>query len=231
MGNLTEIIVANMALSRIGISRSITTDGTGLLVNATNASLELTACTFWFSRCRDRVLADFPWTFARKYTTLTLADDGTGEVWVDEWDNAYTYPSDCLHIRRFVTGAGAGTSHGADDVQYGPLSESLDTAWPYVVRQHAGVQVILTDVAEADAKIEYTARVTDQTLWTEQYGSVLAWLLAAEIAMPLSVSGDRRDTALRYYDYELRLARANSANEERQHREPDGPFIRARGGA
>lgn len=228
---LTETVIANEALMRIGISRQITSVGAGTLVLSTDTTTEKSVCEFWFPRCRDRLLQEFPWTFARKYATLVLSDDGTDEVWIDEWENAYVYPTDCLRIRRFVTGASSGyygTGWGFDsDTRLG-LHEY---AVRYVVRQHAGAKVIMTDVETTEAKLEYTAQVTDAGLLTEQFGSALAWLMATEIATPLSVNDEIRQAAMQGYLFEIGMAQANSANEEEPRDEPDGVFLRSRGGS
>ena len=227
---LTEIVVADMALSRIGISRQLT-DVDGTLANSTDTGKELPVCVQWYERCRNKALETFPWTFARAYTTLVLNDDGDGEIWTDEWDNAYDYPADCLKIRRFVNDRGVwdyglfGQAGGTFPVNFVGLPE-----WRYEVKILSGSKVIMTDVAEADADIEYTQLITDATLYTEQFASALAWQLAAEIATPLSVDLKRREDALRMYSLEMQAAAASMLNEEiPRDEDPDLDFINARG--
>ncbi len=231
---LTETVISNEALMRLGISRQITTVGAGTLAESTDTTIEHQVATFWYPRCRDRVLQDYPWTFARKFLLLTEIDDGDGEVWEDEWDLAYTYPTDCLKIRRFVSGVSAG--HFQTNTTAGLFNrlDGVEFAFRYVVRQievaTVPTKVILTDVENADARLEYTAQVTDAGLFTEQFGSMLAWLMATEMSMPLSVSGDQRQAALQGYFSELNAARASDSNEEHDHDEPSGPLVRSRGG-
>lgn len=52
----SEIEICNIALSRIGNSRSIN--------SMTEASKEANQCSLHYEQCRDAVLSDFPWNFA-----------------------------------------------------------------------------------------------------------------------------------------------------------------------
>lgn len=228
---LTEVTVCNMALNRIGVSRELDGDVDGTLANCTDTSLEKELCDRWYARARNSVLEAHPWTFARKYVTLVLNDDGTGEIWTDEWANAYTYPSDCLKIRRFVNDVGAGVegggySHGHLGTRY--FGSGAFGQWRYVVRVHDSTKVILTDVATGDADIEYTYEATDASMFTESFASCLAWKLGSEIGIALDANPARSTQALQMYLGELKAAAASMLNEELPHRDGDGEFLQAR---
>lgn len=226
MTTLTEIVIANLALSRVGISRQIAA-GDGTLSGSADTSIEKAQCLLWYEICRDRCLEEYPWPFARKFATLTLEDDGEGEAWEDEWDNAYVYPSDCLKARRFVQDQGIGFYRLDSTEGVWPWSQ-MDP-WRFVVRQHGGTAVILTDVAEDDADLEYTVRVTDPTEFSYSFASALAYLLASEIAVPLSVDTEKANRLLALYQMEGAKAAAIAFNEEEPRDEGDGSFLRSRG--
>lgn len=229
MGSLTEVTICDMALTRLG-SRRLAGDADGTLANCTDTSYEKELLGLWYPRCRDRVLEGFPWTFARGFATLALADDGDGEVWEDEWDLAYSLPADCLTVRRFVSDVGRWGFYFSEDTPMGCWQWLGREAWRYVLRLHDGARVILTDVKEADADIEYTVAVTDASLFTEAFGSALAWGLAAELGTSLSVAPGKRQEAMQHYLHELRIAGAHLLNEENDQDQEDGPFMRARWG-
>lgn len=229
---LTEVDIAEMALDRLGISKPLSGDADGTLANCTDSSLEKSVIDRWYARCRNATLEAYPWTFARKYATLTLADNGDGEAWEDEWDNAYVYPSDCLRVRRFVNDVNSGY---VGPGYLGPYARSWegswahDWAWRFVIRIHDGAKAILCNVDSTDAKIEYTFEATDASLYTEQFASVLAWRLAHEAAAALDVNPTRSQRALEMFVYESARAAAAMSNEENSPRNDDGDFLRARG--
>lgn len=213
---------------RIGVSRPLDGDADGTLANCTEDSAAKDALDRLYARCRDRVLIEWPHTFARKFATLTLADDGTDEAWEDEWDFAYEYPADCMKARRFVSDNGWGYYHWGSVEWNWPFS--VQDEWRFVVRVHDGAKVILTDVDEEDADLEYTEQVTDLDRWTEPAASALAWLLASEIALPLAVDPTKARMAYQMYMEEIWRAAAHQANERVEGPEEDSMFVSARRG-
>lgn len=229
MAALSEVLICNMALQRCGVSIQLPT-GDGTIAGSTDTSLAQAVCELWYERCRNRALEGFPWTFARAYQTLVLNDDGEDEIWQHEFANAYDYPTDCLRIRRFVTDVGHwdfGITGANSLAFWADWRGSYE--WRYVIRLHGASKVIMTNVEEDDADIEFTKLVTDTTLFTEQFASALAWMLAAEVAVPLSVDLRRREQAVQMFVAEMRAAAANMLNEETEEDQPDGSFIRSRG--
>jgi len=223
---LSELLICNMALSRIGVGYQLTI-GAGTIASSTDTGAELRACSLWYERCRNRLLEQIPWTFARKYATLTLNDDGTGEIWEDEWDNAYTYPSDCLTARRFVNDSTWASTEGWWGDVYRRVYASPYSEWAFVVRIHGSTKVIMTNVAEADANLEYTYAVTTATLFTEQFADLLAWTLAAEIAEPLAINTARSDRARQMAQISFQRAAAHVLNEEIRYPQGDTSFVTA----
>lgn len=223
---LTEVVIANMALALIGTGRPLT-DVDGTIANSTDNTAEKRQAALWYERSRNAVLEAFPWPFARGYATLVLNDDGEDDIWGNEWDYAYDYPADCLRIRRFVNDLSAGLA-GFDYPLAGRDNQNTgDSRYHYVVRLHDGDKVILTNVPEDDAQIEYTRLITDVELYTEQFALALAWLLGSRLASTLE-NADRAASAMQNYEYEIRRAWAASRNEEAPRDPPDGEFVLSR---
>lgn len=194
------VAIVNMALGRIGIGRAITS----LEQNSPDA---ISARQF-YEPCRDRVLRDYPWPFATKFVALGLLETAGTQPWAGEWGYAYTYPSDCITLRRLVSGSSV-IQHGFTLV-YGDAGHK-----------------ILTNVESA--KAEYTARITDPERFDSTFVSALAWCLASEMAMPLAVQPQLRSQAMQAYQMELSLARRTAGNEAQPPQpEPESEFIRAR---
>jgi hypothetical protein len=215
VGALTEVVICNMALANLGHSTPLTDPGGNSdIASVTDATVEARLCQLWYERCRNQVLEDYPWDFARKYLLLTQLSDGTGKVWADEWDYSYTYPADCHVFRRFVT--------GTDDRDPEP--------WPWVIRNDGDVKVILCDVEAADANAEYTKTMaaTDVDLFPEKFSDALSWLLSWRLAQSLSVPKARRDELLQTYMFTMPSAQRSDANEREDQPDRDEAWITAR---
>jgi hypothetical protein len=232
MTALTEIVICNMALSRIGVSEPLTGDEDGTLAACTDTSVAKSQCELFYERCRRRLMSAVPWPFARKFKTLTRVSDGgtspNREIWADEWQNAYGYPDDCLIARRFVNDKGLGYYRRAAYYE-SRLPWSDDNEWKFEVRVHDGDKVILTDVQPSDADLEYTEDLTDASRFTEPFASTLAWQLASELALPLDVNVSKAQAAKQAYYTELSEAAAYVFNEEQPPERGDEAFLNARG--
>ena len=210
----TEIEICQVALRRVGDSQTITDTSGGLIANSADTTLEVRLLKELYPRARNQLLEALPWPFATKFALLTENDDGTNEIWDDEHDFAYALPADCLVARRFVT-----NTH-----QREPNPE------PFRIFQHDSGTVIACNVANADANLEYTALVTDDSLYPEMFCSALSWKIAYEIALPLSVDRQLRSDAMQMYAVEMRMAAARVFNEETPYPYEDGLYVRSRMG-
>lgn len=227
---LTEIDVANGALNCMGFGMVLQGDVDGTFLACTDTSLERTVVERWYTKCRDLLLEEWPWTFARKVALLTLADDLTDDtdIWGQEWGAAFEYPEDCARTRRFVGDSTAG--RGGDW-----CTEMGGWPWPgkgipFVVRVQEGAKVILTDVAEVDANLEYTEKVVEVERMTPSFISALEWYIAHKASLPLRVSAEASARAYSMFRSERWAAKAADHNEENPRPEPDGPLIAARRG-
>ena len=198
----SKVQICNVALGRVGVSQFIDNIDT-------EKSKPAGICRVNFDTSRDRALREFNWSFARKYAVLKLVDEADGKPWEGDWLYAYRLPADCLFARRIVT--------YKNDPNPPPFEVGKDDAGP----------ILFTDMAEA--RLEYTSRVTNVGLFDPLFVSALAWLLAHELALGLSADNkSMRADAMRGYLYDLSRAAAQSANERRRHPDPDTELIRDR---
>lgn len=166
---LTELDIANMALSHLGAAE----------INKLTPATTVEARTFnrFYDTCRDKVLSDFEWPFAlRRDELLTLVTDYTLDGAVPSgWNYSYRLPVDNMRLVGLAFDSGVhrlywdGPSHthdlGSDAV--GPL--------------------IYAD--EADLHISYIARVEDPADFTPGFALALSHLLAGTMA-PKLTAGD-----------------------------------------
>lgn len=200
----TSIVqICNTALARIGVATFID--------SINEASQEAQVCKLLYEQCRDRVLREVQWPFARAYATVALVSGNEGKPWTNEWQYAYRYPTDAVVVRRVLT----------------PLGPRQAIAEPFDVGQDASGRLIFTNMK--DAAIEYTKRVEDPAQFDPSFSSALCWLLAAEISMPLSAVDGLRKQALQMYQAERGIAERISFNESEPVRDIDTEFLNTRG--
>jgi len=153
---ISTVQIANFALSKVGSDSTIE--------SLTEDSTEAKECNLWLEHTRKQALAAYDWSFAR--VTKTLAAHGDDPT--DLWGYRYVYPVDCVKARFLENPSGS----KADPV-------------PYVVAQSTdGTKSILTDLNEA--KLRYTKDVTTPGMYTEFFIELLATMLGAHIAFPLT---------------------------------------------
>lgn len=202
MTQTSKTVIANMALSNLGIGKEIG--------NAdTENSAEARAFRRFFEVARDATLRDFPWSFATKFADLALIETDP----TSEWGYSYQYPTDCLQFRRIPSGT---------------RTDSLETAVKYKIARGTAGRIILTD--QADAECEYTILVEAIEEWPADFCLALAWRLAIYMA-PKITGGDPfklRESAGKMYSFELALAQNNIGNEEQPDLPPESSFITGR---
>lgn len=166
----------------------------------------------FYDEVRDIVLRDFDWPFARKVDVLALvASDPT-----DEWAFSYRYPSDCLKVRRILSGS---------------RQDTPESAVAYNLANDGTGFLIYTDAVEA--QIEYTVRLDNPTLYymADFRGAFELALAARTSSALLPESRDKllkQQTLRNLYAMSLAQARANALNEERPDPEQDSEFVRSR---
>ena len=146
---------------------------------------------------------------ARAFLDLALI----AEAPTDEWGYSYQYPTDCLKIRRILSGI---------------RNDNRQTRVPYKFVESTGSKVIYTDMQ--NACIEYTLFREDVEAYPDDFVLALSRRIASYIA-PLVTGGDPfklQDKNMQLYLYEIALAQANSGNEEQMEEQPDSEANRAR---
>lgn len=200
MASKTEI--CNIALSHLNIGKEIANVDT-------EQSQEASACRRFFETSRDATLRDFSWPFATRFATLALVEDAP----TVEWEFSYRYPSDCLKIRRIVSGYR--NDNRQQRVEYKISSDDSGT-------------LVFCNVEDPD--VEYTALIDNPGLWPSDFVMAFSFRLASYIA-PRLTSGDPfglADKCLKMYAFELSKAQANGVNEEQVAQDPEAEIIRSR---
>lgn len=169
-------------------------------------SQEARACARLYPQARDALLRMHPWNFASKRRALTLLSAAPAF----EWAYAYAYPSDCLEARAIWRPEGfAGRARFVVETGEDLLSK-----------------VILTD--EPDAKLLYTAAVSDSRMFDAGFADALAWRLAAELAQPLAASDSKQKAMLAMFQDSLARSMVSDARESVVQSEQPSPYWDAR---
>lgn len=198
----TKTEICNLALSHLGVGKEIANV-------ETEASEEAAACRRFYDPTVRKMLKEFPWPFATRYVDLALVEEDP----TNEWDYSYRYPSDCLEIRRIMSGNRV---------------DSLGTRVAYRIVSDATGLLIFTD--EADASIEYTVMPENTSFFDPLFIEALSYYLAFEIA-PRVTAGDPfklGDRAFQLYNAAAQRAKAVALREDVGDAPQDAESIRGR---
>lgn len=218
------VALYNLALARVAVTKFI--------VATTDRNQQADVLNVFYPLCAARLLEKYPWSFAQRHASMPLvasADDTPTPLWAGRWAYGYAVPADALVVRSLAWSVG--TAPGSFVTPPEEFEDRRAGFWsnpiPWELEDDgAGNVLVLTNAPQAVAV--YTARITDVTRFPPSFASALAWLLASEIATPLSISDGVRNKAIAEYEAELSRAMAADAN-ARQDRPPrDAEFIRVR---
>ena len=190
----SEAEICNLALTHLGVGKEIQNLDT-------DKSEEASACKRVYDTCRDTTLRDYPWPFATRVRELSLIEENPN----DEWNYSYRYPSDCLKMRRLLSGIRTPTN---------------EQRAPYKIIQDDAGLIVYTDQENACA--EYVKRETNPDKYPADFIMALSWRIAMYVA-PRLTSGDPynlRQQAQQMYEFELTRAARNSFNESQPDVEP-----------
>lgn len=162
MGNMSKITIWNMALGWVG---------TRTVAGESENTHEVVQCRLFWDSARRQALRDYPWNFARRRTWLAAVPMPEG--YEREFRFAYALPSDCLKCKRAFPGGAVGRSRTGEEA-----SRFI------IAHDHGHGRTVLLTNAE-NALLEYTADITDATLFDDLFAALLARKLAALIAVPL----------------------------------------------
>lgn len=229
----SEIEIVNQAATRAEISDLLddtTEDQTLEAVTEGLTSPLAVQARIWYPKCRDLVLrrplahaVDWSWPFATVREVLALTEETR-----DSWSYVYAYPADCLAFR-FIPIPGLRNPRADQRVKYqlearrGPVVEGQG-------RDTIG-KLILTD--QEDAEGVYVVQVTNPSVFPVDFEEALTWRLAAEFARGITKGETGRrlaDTAMAYFDREVRVAIAAAVNEEKRDDAPKGELEASRTG-
>lgn len=192
----------NMALSHLGQGKEVQDEDEN--------SAAAGACRRFYDQVVDEALGDFRWSFNRKFATLALIEaDPT-----DEWAYAYRVPSDCLTVRRILSGI---------------RNDTNATAIPFIIGQDDSGRLLYTDME--NAQVEYGVRLDGTSRFPADFARALSFLLAVYIA-PRVTAGDPfglRKDAMSLYENAIGKAMSHDANQGRADQAPDSEFISVRG--
>lgn len=226
---LSDVIIANQALSRIGAAQFIT--------SFSDNSPQAQQLALWYFADRDAELTDWPWPFAHKYAALNQVST-TGIPANPEWLYSYRYPSDCLAVRRIVQGTvvtnATALPPGTAVTTYPSWSlasyrqDGDPDPYPFEISSDATGRLLLTDCP--NAWIRYTYQVQDPTLFSPSFADMLAWRVASDL-YTLSKNEERRKYCMQMYEHTKITARAQALNES-QNDQPqvdyNSEFVRGR---
>ncbi len=207
---ISEASIANLALLRIGSTQSISSFADG--------SNEANQCAAAYPQCRDAVLADFPWPWAKAEAPLAqVAGPEINNTRARaEWARSYRYPSDCIKVHQLLA------TPNPNDLPYGysqPWLRESTNPMPveFDIGSDASGRLILADFNGIGYGVTatYTQKVSDPTQFAPDFADALAWRIAVDLAMGLAFSDQKRQAAERGYEMSIRKARATAMNEVR----------------
>ncbi|HJU39050.1 MAG TPA: hypothetical protein VJ724_05705 [Tahibacter sp.] len=225
----SEVAIYNLALGRIGQSEVVSAPD--------ERSKSAITCRRFYESVREFTLRDFAWGFATTAVPLAQIPLPAGKQQVMGYAYQYAYPTDCLYALavcpetgvRFWMSQPCGWWSNVHDRPYAGLYGYTARAPFRVMRATSGAQALYTDLPEA--YLMYVADITDTSQFDPLFVDVLAWRLAAEIAVPMVGSQVGVAIAQRMsqaYVSAKQNAMTQSANEQQQDPPPDSPTLAAR---
>jgi len=160
-------------------------------------------CRRLYASVRDRVLEAVNWPFARAESDLQ--DVG---VPPSGWAYKFRYPSDCVRAREVKI-------DGGYPVPFLVIEDETSNAL-----------AILTNISPA--KIVYTKRIMSTRLFTPSFESAFSWLLAAELALPLTTDAKLASYCNSVFQLSIREAASLSLNGQSEPAQPTDTYISTR---
>ena len=198
----SKVGIVNIALSHLSIGKTIA-------VLQTEKSEEAITARLFYDLALEATLRDFPWPFASRIIALALVAEEPN----DEWNFSYRYPTDCLEIRRILSGM---------------KNDTRQSRTPYRILSDEQGSLVYTDYENAE--IEYTVRDISPQFYPPDF--VMAFsLYLAHLMAPRLTGGDQFKLgarALSLYDLEISRAVKNAFNEQQIEEPPESEFIRDR---
>lgn len=147
----------------------------------------------FYDHVRRTVLRKYPWSFASRRKELALLTEEP-----TAYRYAYRQPADALYIRRLYKK----DSKAPWDKRY------------YKCTSDKEGRLIYTN--EPFAEVEYTADITDTTLFDEAFIDAMSWKLAAEVAFVLTGKSEIAANAIQGYNAYFTEAVGEDAAEDNE---------------
>lgn len=225
---MNEIQIANVALLRLGQGK-VLTSGDGTLADNTDTSAAAQYSRTLYPVARDFVIRAFPWPRLKRLVDLTpLFVPGDDTHWGAQWGYAYPFPESCAFFRGMWTALGeretAPPPHELYD--YEGDGASIDP-------QTLVLTNVPPDSVTGTALAAMTAQIDDAERFDTLLASLISWRLSLEQALAVA-KGANDPVVVRlttFYTVEMGTAKATALAEIRRGPQPDGSFLRARGGS
>lgn len=198
----SKVEICNLSSTHLGIGHSISNFDT-------DASEEGQAYRAVYDTVLEVVLRKYPQPFSTKITALALIEEDPNS----EWEYSYRYPSDCIAIRRILSGTRADTRQSRIPYKIGADSQGI---------------VIWTD--QEDAEIEYTYYANNPVYYPSDFVLAFSFYLAHIVSKRISVGDQFKlgDRAYQMFLIEIGEATARGFNESQSEEEIESEFIRTR---
>lgn len=226
--------VANIALGRIGISKTIS----DIVTDTTEAATQVRR---HYNEAVNAVLRDFPWAFATRYANLTLVAGAVGTPVNNDWTFSYQVPDACIMVRRIaVKGVGRSPVVPLDTSSANPslgTYPTINAGPPVPFRLTADpdstermlLYTNLEGVTDDPVVAEYTIRIGCTSFFGDPlYRDALAWRLASALADSLSRDAKKSEWCMENYLRVLPKAKVVDANEQQQEGNADADWISGR---
>lgn len=200
--SVTATDICNLGISHLGAGATISN-------LRQDQSPEAKVCRLFYDIVLDKVLRETDWNFATRVEPLNLIEENPSE----EWGYSYAYPSNCIRLRRILSGL---------------RSDNKYTRVPYSLYSSDGGRLIYTDKGEAE--VEFTYKAYNEAIYPAEFTLGLSYLIAFYIA-PTIVSNRLRsvqDALYLMYKRTIGEAMAQTENEQRRDVARQSTFITAR---
>ena len=232
----TELDICNLALSHIKQTNQLSRFDRTNSMNTDNTKVGR-ACLQFYNLALDTILADFPWSIARRVIELTRLENETS----DYYDYVYAYPEDCLEPRAIVV---PNVPAGEYFYYYnsffygyarGPLQTSLPDDYRVVFEKGLTTNFEVADgpsrtimTNQDEARLLYTARITNPALYTSSFIEGFSYKLAAYLANPIANSPKLGEAMAASYQQTISQAAAQDLRGDNSPHEPIPDTITAR---
>lgn len=182
--SFSKVDICNRALGYLGVKPIAS------LGENTQPALRL---SYIYNSCRDEVLREFDWGFARTIESLNLI---SGETLLG-WNYLYVYPALCMKINNVFS----------DSTSQEPKPENYKVC----LSPTSKVKAIAADTTPM--YINYTVSTDDSTLYDSDFVEFFAQKLAAETAFVLTGKQDLAERMNKMYTDNLSEAKRTSSTE------------------